>query len=101
MAKVDAGATCHAAFPDECPDDEYCALTPLMPLMPGTCTAKPKPGEMCGSGLGGAAICAPYARCDDGVCRDIAHAGEDCHANDTCYSGHCQANACVTGSSCE
>jgi hypothetical protein len=101
VAKVDSGATCHAAFPDECPDDEYCALIPLMPLMPGTCTAKPKAGEMCGSGLGGGAICAPYARCDSSVCRDLAHAGEDCHADDTCYSGHCQVNACVTGNSCE
>ena len=100
-AKVDSGAACHAAFPDECPDDEYCALAPLNPLMPGTCTAKPKAGDMCAAGLGAAEICAPYARCDNGVCRDIAHAGEECHANDTCYSGHCEANACVTGNSCQ
>ena len=100
VAKVDSGATCHAAFPDECPDDEYCALLPLMPLMPGKCTVKPKAGEKCAPGLGSAEICAPYARCDDGVCRDIAHAGETCHSDSTCYSDHCVDNACVTGSSC-
>ena len=101
VAKVDADAVCHAAFPDECPDDQYCALG-LNPLMPGTCTDKPKAGEMCAPTLGGGnVLCAPYTRCDGGVCRDIAHAGEDCQANDTCYSGRCVNGACVTGNSCE
>lgn len=100
VAKVASGEVCHAAFPDECPDDEYCALG-LNPLMPGKCTAKPGKGEKCASGLGGAEQCAPYTRCDNGVCRDVAHAGEDCTTNDTCYSGHCVGGACVTGNSCE
>lgn len=99
-AKLDSGAACHAAFPDECPDDEYCALG-ANPLMPGTCTSKPKAGEPCAKGLGDAEICEPYARCDAGVCRELAHAGEDCSADDTCYSGHCVDKACVTGNSCE
>jgi hypothetical protein len=100
VAKVDSGAECHAAFPDECPTDEYCALG-ANPLMPGICTTKPSAGEKCAAGLGGGGICAAYTRCDDGVCRDIAHAGEQCNADDTCYSGHCVDNACVTGNSCE
>jgi hypothetical protein len=100
VAKVGSGDACHAAFPDECPDDQYCALG-LNPLMPGTCTAKPKAGEKCAAGLGDAKHCAPYTRCDADVCRDIAHAGEDCTADDTCYSGHCVNKACVTGNSCE
>ncbi|MES1188817.1 MAG: hypothetical protein ABUL60_33690 [Myxococcales bacterium] len=100
VAKVDSGAACRAAFPDECPPDEYCALG-ANPLMPGTCTSKPKAGEACAAALGGGEICAPYTRCDAGVCRDIAHAGEDCNADDTCYSGHCVNKACVTGSSCQ
>jgi hypothetical protein len=99
VAKLDSGATCHASFPDECPDDEYCALP--SPLVAGKCTAKPKAGEMCAPGLGASKICAPYARCDGTVCRAIAHAGEDCQTNDTCYSSHCVSNACVTGSSCQ
>jgi hypothetical protein len=69
--------------------------------MPGKCTAKPGAGERCAAGLGAATICKPYARCDSGVCREIAHAGEDCTADDTCYTGHCVDGACVTGNSCQ
>jgi hypothetical protein len=101
VVKVASGAACHAAFPDECPDDEHCALPALNPLGAGKCTAKPKAGEACAAGLGAATICAPYTRCDDGKCREIAHAGETCHVNDTCYSGSCVDGACVTGNSCE
>ena len=70
------------------------------PLEGGQCTAKPKAGAKCASGLGVATICAPYARCDGGVCREIAHAGETCNADDTCYSGRCVGKACVTGNGC-
>lgn len=100
VAQVDAGMTCRAAFPDECPAEQYCALG-ANPLMPGKCTAKPGAGEKCAAGLGAATICKPYTRCDSGVCREIAHAGEDCTANDTCYTGHCVDGACVTGNSCQ
>ena len=100
VARVAANAACRAAIPDECPADQYCKLG-QNPLEPGVCTPKPVAGEKCARGLGSAGICAPYVRCDDGLCRDIAHAGEDCHDDDTCYSGHCVNGACVTGNSCE
>jgi Dickkopf-like protein len=100
VAKVSPGAACHAAIPDECPDDQYCKLA-AGPLTAGVCTAKPMAGEACAAGLGTANICAPYTRCDAGLCREIAHAGEDCHADDTCYSGHCVGNACVTDDHCD
>ncbi len=100
-AQVEADAPCRAAFPDECPDDQYCQLDPN-PLNGGTCTAKPKAGEACAKGVGADAnICAPYARCDDGVCRELANAGEACNADDTCYSGHCVDGACVTANRCD
>ncbi len=74
---------------------------PLNPLDTGLCTPKPKAGEACAKGIGDSAtICAPYARCDAGVCRELAHAGETCSANDTCYSGHCDG-ACVTANRCD
>jgi len=98
VAKLDSGAVCHIAVPDECPDDEYCVLP--APLGAGKCTTKPAAGTKCGAGLGDAQVCAAYARCDAGVCRAIAHAGEDCNADDTCYSGHCLKGACVTNA-CE
>jgi len=100
VPKVAASAACHAALPDECPSDQYCVLG-TNPLLPGTCQPKPKAGEKCAKGLGDSLLCAPYARCDDGVCREIAHAGEDCTQNDTCYSSHCVDGACVTGNSCQ
>ncbi|RYZ08259.1 MAG: hypothetical protein EOO73_09365 [Myxococcales bacterium] len=99
VPRVAAGAACRAAFPDECPDDQYCQL-PENPLNPGTCTAKPAAGEPCAKGVGAEAnVCAPYARCDAGVCRELAHAGESCSADETCYSGHCDG-ACVTANAC-
>lgn len=101
VARVKSGAECHAALPDECPDSEYCALSAANPLMPGKCTTKPAAGEKCGAALGGSEVCAPYTRCDNGVCRDIAHAGEDCTVNTTCYSDHCVGGACVLSNSCE
>ena len=100
IPRVAAGAACHAAFPDECPDDQYCLL-PANPLDAGTCTDKPKAGEPCAKGVGADAnICAPYARCDAGVCRELAHAGESCSTNATCYSDHCDG-ACVTANACQ
>ena len=99
VAKVAADAPCHAAIPDECPLDQYCKLG-ANPLDAGVCTTKPMAGEKCAKGLGTSVICAPYLRCDAGSCREIAHAGEDCTEDDTCYSGHCVDGACVTGNSC-
>jgi hypothetical protein len=104
VAKVGTGDACRAAFPDQCPDDEYCVLDTTTPLdlFDGLCTSKPEAGEPCGKGLGGnPEICAPYARCDDGVCREIAHLGEECSQNATCYSDHCVGGACVASNSCE
>lgn len=98
VAKVASGAVCHVAVPDECPDDEYCVLASV--ALPGKCTPKPVAGETCGAGLGDGKVCAAYTRCDADKCREIAHAGEQCNADDTCYSGHCLNKACVTGDSC-
>lgn len=92
-------ADCKAALPDVCPDHQFCAWGQT-PLLGGKCTDKPRAGEACAMGLGAATICAPYTRCDDGACRELATAGETCNSNDTCYSGHCVENTCVTGNSC-
>lgn len=100
VKKVAAGSACKVAFPDECPDDQYCLLDDN-PLSGGTCTDRPKAGKECGTTIGGDGVCAAYARCDDGGCREIAHAGESCHDNDTCYSDHCVDGACVTANSCD
>ncbi len=99
VARVAAGAACRAAFPDVCPDDQYCQL-PANPLDAGTCKDKPVAGQACAKGVGAEAnICAPYARCDAGVCREPARAGESCSADATCYSDHCDGE-CVIGNGC-
>jgi hypothetical protein len=102
-AVVGSGDACHAAFPDQCPADEFCLLdaNPLEPFQ-GRCTPKPEAGEPCGKGLGPTPDqCAPYARCDAGVCREIAHLGEGCTVKSTCYSDRCIDGACVAANSCE
>lgn len=102
-AAVGSGEACRAAFPDECPADEFCQLgvNPLNPAE-GTCTPKPQAGQPCAKGVGATAdVCAPYARCDDGVCREIAHLGEACTVKTTCYSDNCVDGACVAANSCE
>jgi len=103
VEKVGAGEACRAAFPDQCPGEQYCVLggSQADPFA-GTCTPKPEAGKPCGKGLGEtASICAPYARCDGGVCRELAHLGEGCTLNATCYSDHCRDGACVASNSCE
>jgi hypothetical protein len=99
VKKKASGDGCHPSLPDACPVDEYCKIggNPF----DGTCTARPAAGEDCAVGLGGAGLCAPYARCDGGTCRELANAGEGCSQNETCYSGRCEDGACVAGSGCE
>jgi hypothetical protein len=100
--KVGSGEACKAAFPDQCPDDEYCVLSGMPTAYDGTCTPKPKATEPCGKGLGPEPnVCAPYTRCDAGKCRAIARLGEECSVKATCYSDHCVDGACVAANSCE
>ncbi|HEV8247253.1 MAG TPA: Dickkopf N-terminal cysteine-rich domain-containing protein [Polyangiaceae bacterium] len=100
-AHVTSGKACKIAFPDQCPDDEYCDVP--MNMLDGTCKPRPAAGEPCAPGpidrVG--SICAPYARCDSGTCRGLANLGESCSSNDVCYSSNCQGGACVSSSSCE
>ncbi|HEY6078133.1 MAG TPA: Dickkopf N-terminal cysteine-rich domain-containing protein [Polyangiaceae bacterium] len=99
VVQVDADGPCHPALPDECPDDQYCQIDSLFD---GTCTPRPEAGMPCAKGIGATAdVCAAYARCEEGTCREIATAGEGCTENDTCYSGRCQDGACVAGTGCE
>lgn len=97
---VAADASCHVAVPDECPAEQFCKLG-VNPLAGGVCTVRPAAGEPCAQGLGGAALCAAYARCDGGVCRELAAAGEGCSENATCHSGRCENGACVAGNGCQ
>jgi hypothetical protein len=103
-APVASGKSCSFGVPDQCPPDEYCKFGAALQVT-GTCTAKPKAGEACviaGSAATGAAeICAPYTRCDNGICRDLAAIGSECHSDGVCLSGSCAGGKCVLGGACE
>ena len=101
MPNVAAGADCGAAFPDQCPDDEYCMIA--ADSLTGTCQPKPGVGDPCGvppfetEG----SVCAANLRCNNGNCRELATLGESCTSDDACLSDTCLDGACVSGGSCE
>jgi hypothetical protein len=91
-AKAAAGGTCTpASIPPQCPFDQYCAGAPTDPS--GTCTALPTDGQPCVDVLGDPA-CAPYARCENGTCRDLQANGGACATPAVCYSNVCIGGAC-------
>jgi len=100
VEKVGSGDACNFAVPDQCPDEEYCTGVSLL-TPEGICVSKPEAGEDCGVNLfGNATVCAPYARCDAGVCRELAHLGETCTVSGTCYSNTCVDGGCVRANGC-
>jgi len=101
MPNVASGAGCTAAFPDQCPDDEYCQIEPSM--LEGTCVPRPGVGEACGRGpfATEGSICAASTRCNGGRCREPATLGEVCSADQACLSERCRDGACVSTDSCD
>jgi hypothetical protein len=66
----------------------------------GTCMPLPEAGEPCVEPLEGAA-CGPYTICNaENQCVAISRLGEPCEADDACYSGRCEAGACVSEAAC-
>jgi hypothetical protein len=101
-AKVASGAACRVAAPDQCPDDEYCAVGALS--LDGTCTPKPRAGQACAApsyARETPSICAAPLVCESGICRELGHLGETCDVDESCFSGTCRAGACVAGGSCD
>jgi hypothetical protein len=98
---VGSAASCRVAFPDQCPDDEYCDVPAS--ALEGTCKPRPAIGQPCGlepfetEGT----ICEAYARCNGGVCKALSNLGESCAVDAVCYSGHCEAGSCGSTASCE
>jgi len=101
MPNVASGAACRAAFPDQCPDDEYCEIAPE--TLEGGCVPRPGPGEPCGRGPfeTEGSICAANTRCNGGTCRELATLGENCSNDEACLSEHCRDGACISADSCE
>jgi hypothetical protein len=90
---------CHVAFPEECPEGQFCVLTDAQQSLVGACTPIPKAGETCGKPSPGDSrnICAPGTTCDSaGKCVAFQDLGGSCTADNQCYSKNCgTAGDCV------
>jgi hypothetical protein len=101
IATFASKAACRLAFPEACPDGEYCKVVP--DTLEGTCTTLPAVGDACAvSGLDeNNLLCAPYARCENGTCRALQNLGGACVEKETCYSESCVGGVCAADGACE
>lgn len=98
-----SGKACKFAYPDGCPNDEYCPtdFTATPPVLEGVCTKAPAPGAPCGRSGSNATICAPGDVCEKDVCVTKARLGAPCSSSNGCFSGLCKAGVCAEGLACE
>lgn len=82
-----SGGVCTLAFPDMCPEDEYCSG--------GVCTKVPGPGEPCANGILLKRACTAYSRCVSGTCRLLGNNGNTCVSPEECWSGICTDGICA------
>lgn len=97
---VAAGAACNVGIPTQCPEGYYCNAQPTLGEFEGICVPLPEAGEPCIAPLEGSA-CGAYAICNgENQCVAISRLGEPCETDDACYSGRCEAGACVSEAAC-
>ncbi len=103
--EVGSGEPCVPAFPEQCPDDEYCNVTTAMlrAEMMGTCEPRPGEGEPCAGAEG--VFCAPGLRCDGmgagATCKAPTEIGGDCTVDAVCFSEYCLDGVCASAARCE
>ena len=102
-AKAASGAACTIAFPDQCPDGEFCdgidtSVSP--PKFDGTCKALPKAGEPCGKPVSGSGCASGLFCAADSKCKAPVKNEGACAEDRDCLSGHCVSGACVAEDSC-
>lgn len=98
VSPVASGAACHPAFPDMCPDNQYCNV-PAMSLA-GTCTDLPAANAPCATESVGGKQCVAGLVCDGTICRELQSLGSPCNINDGCYSKTCVNGGCVRSDFC-
>ena len=100
------GDTCGLALPEQCPDGQYCPVdydALDRGVLTATCTRLPLPGEPCASRPLLPTIlpwCAPYARCDNRICRELGEVGASCSDDEQCYTGFCARSQCARIHAC-
>lgn len=89
--------TCHVAYPEACPDGQFCFLG-TAGSVEGACKPLPGDGEACS---GNSATdtkkdkCAATALCVSGTCKAIQHLGGACASDDECIGKLCKDGKCV------
>lgn len=100
LAPVATGASCNAAVPEMCPENQYCeGANPFMLAFDGTCAPLPGAGADCATTLFGERCLAGLA-CVDGRCVQPQANGGACAGDGECYSGRCRGGACVAPELC-
>ena len=98
--KPTQGPDCHAAYPEQCPEGQYCELG--AGSITGSCKPAPDEGQACASHVPSDAssdrdICTPGLSCSSaGKCIARAHLHKACEIDDDCYSKHCADGVCVS-----
>ncbi len=104
VATVASANSCTFAFPDPCPQDQYCTATG--PDAPGSCNLLPTAGQACLTGIiqtFSNRVCAADHVCVSGTCIKYRANGTACTSDAVCYSGRCdsQSQLCVPNQNCD
>ncbi len=101
VAEAASGGACKPAFPDQCPQNEYCKTPEAGPQQfDGTCTALPGAGAACLSIEAWTPKCVTGTACVNNKCETIARLGGSCASGNACYSEACVDGACVAPTAC-
>jgi hypothetical protein len=108
-ARVEPGAACRLALPDQCPRGQFCKVSAAEEgaVPEGICTRNPTAGEPCLFAIGANLLPAPcpkglYCSTQTLRCEQGKHLGEACTESAACYSKHCASDGtCVAPLECE
>ncbi|HVU04463.1 MAG TPA: Dickkopf N-terminal cysteine-rich domain-containing protein [Polyangiaceae bacterium] len=93
--KAATGSDCHVAFPESCPEGQYCKLTPN--TLDGKCTALPGDGDACAAHAETDKtkdLCSNTTTCVAGTCKAIQDDGAACTTDEECLSKVCANEKC-------
>jgi hypothetical protein len=94
------GSSCSIAYPEDCPNGQYCVVPDPKTSFTGTCTPLPAAGSACGKHVpsdltSNDQFCAPGTVCVQQTCHALQNLGEACTVNAECVSGLCDSGGCA------